>query len=438
VTEIRPENIRNLKVLVDRQVLLAELPANGVVAELGVDQGELSQRILEIAKPRELHLIDPWGTERFGEAKFNSVTSMFAEEIRSGRITIHRGSSVDEIAKFPDGHFDWMYIDTTHAYEQTHRELRTCRRKVRPGGFIAGHDFTSGNVSKKLHYGVVQAVHEFCNSYGWEIVFLTHETDRYLSFALRAMSNEAPSIAAPNRAPEVRPATTPPRADVAPARQSLDELALKHNTDKSSRHHNYVKVYEKHFAPLRDRALQLLEIGIKEGASLRTWAEYFPNARVFGLDLHAECAAEATDRIDVFVGRQQDTEFLGRVCRGMDDRLDIVIDDGSHHNPFTLASFEFLFPRLAPGGIYVIEDLVCSYETSPRFENERSQMTDFFVELINAVDLNGRRDIFVPIKSSQDFAKIPDAAKTKLTPLERWVESVHFHQSICFIYKRES
>ena len=38
------------------------------------------------------------------------------------------------------------------------------------------------------------------------------------------------------------------------------------------------------------------------------------------------------------------------------DELDLVVDDASHTYEETRASFEFLFPLLSPGGIYVIED----------------------------------------------------------------------------------
>ena len=40
---------------------------------------------------------------------------------------------------------------------------------------------------------------------------------------------------------------------------------------------------------------------------------------------------------------------------------DIVIDDGSHLGRYQIASFEVLFPLIAIGGLYVIEDLHTSY-----------------------------------------------------------------------------
>jgi hypothetical protein len=55
---------------------------------------------------------------------------------------------------------------------------------------------------------------------------------------------------------------------------------------------------------------------------------------------------------------QADTERLAQLVAetfGGDD-LDLVVDDASHLGPQTRASFEALFPRLRPGGLYVVED----------------------------------------------------------------------------------
>jgi len=60
--------------------------------------------------------------------------------------------------------------------------------KVKDGGIIAGHDYCKGNVKIALEYGVVQAVNEFCLKFNWEFIYLTHETDRALSFAIQKIS----------------------------------------------------------------------------------------------------------------------------------------------------------------------------------------------------------------------------------------------------------
>ena len=50
----------------NRTNLLARLPKEGVVAEVGVAEGNFSRQILEVARPRTLHLIDTWSASRPG------------------------------------------------------------------------------------------------------------------------------------------------------------------------------------------------------------------------------------------------------------------------------------------------------------------------------------------------------------------------------------
>jgi predicted O-methyltransferase YrrM len=55
---------------------------------------------------------------------------------------------------------------------------------------------------------------------------------------------------------------------------------------------------------------------------------------------------------------QADKERLAQVLADElgDEALDVVVDDASHLYGPSVASFESLFPRLRPGGAYVIED----------------------------------------------------------------------------------
>jgi hypothetical protein len=59
---------------------------------------------------------------------------------------------------------------------------------------------------------------------------------------------------------------------------TLDELAIKHGTDKSSPYHDYCRIHEELLAPLRHEPVALLELGVANGASLRMWGDYFTQA----------------------------------------------------------------------------------------------------------------------------------------------------------------
>lgn len=187
LSSFQAKHLSNTELVVDRTALLEQLPKHGVVAELGVDTGDFSNEIYSITSPSELYLVDAWASTRYNDAKMEYVLDRFSSEIEEGTVNVIRNLSDVALNEFDDGFFDWVYIDTTHSYEQTKTELEISRRKVKEGGFIAGHDYCVGNVEKGLSYGVIEAVHEFCAEYDWEITHLTLETSGYRSFALRSI-----------------------------------------------------------------------------------------------------------------------------------------------------------------------------------------------------------------------------------------------------------
>jgi hypothetical protein len=142
---------------------------------------------------------------------------------------------------------------------------------------------------------------------------------------------------------------------------SLDAIGIRHGTDKASFHHNFLIFYERFFAPLRGRSdLKLLEIGIYDGASLRTWSDYFPHARITGVDIDPSTKCHATARTMIEIADQSNTASLVNVAIH-NGPFDIIIDDGSHFWDHQITSFRCLFPFVKPGGYYVVEDLDTSY-----------------------------------------------------------------------------
>lgn len=178
-------HIGNLRAVPNRLELLNLMPKNGVVVELGVDKGDFSQQILSMNNPRKLHLVDAWESERYSEAKRNSVVQRYSNFILDGIVQIDVGYSTGVGKKYPDEYFDWVYIDTDHSYETTRDELLIYSKKVKKGGIIAGHDFIANSKGSLAKYGVVEAVYEFCYKNNWEIIYLTMEMDDNPSFAIK-------------------------------------------------------------------------------------------------------------------------------------------------------------------------------------------------------------------------------------------------------------
>lgn len=182
------KHIRHLKSLKDRSELLSLMPKHGIAAEIGVNEGDFSEKILSICIPEKLILIDLWGSKRYHSGLFEKVKKRFARQISDGQVRIIRDLSFDGIASCEDSFFDWVYLDTDHSYHVTIKELELLRPKIKPGGIISGHDYIVGNWNDGVRYGVIEAVREFCLKYDWEMIYLTHELDNHPSFAIREIA----------------------------------------------------------------------------------------------------------------------------------------------------------------------------------------------------------------------------------------------------------
>jgi hypothetical protein len=183
--DLKQKHIANLKTVLTRKDLLTLLPKNAIVAELGVNRGEFSEKILNTCEPTKLHLIDIWGDARYNQQIRKEVENKFDSLIKKGKVEINLGLSTDVVNQFPEKYFDWIYIDTDHSYQTTYAELEKYQSKIKEGGIMAGHDFILGNFEGMVLYGVKEAVYQFCDKYNWEIIYLSMENTIPPSFAIR-------------------------------------------------------------------------------------------------------------------------------------------------------------------------------------------------------------------------------------------------------------
>lgn len=138
---------------------------------------------------------------------------------------------------------------------------------------------------------------------------------------------------------------------------NIASIFLEHAGRGIDKWHHYLAIYERHLARFRCRPVKLLEIGVQRGGSLQMWQEYLgPQADVMGLDIDPACAELGTGH-EVIIGNQADPAVLDRV--GV--MHDVIIDDGSHLGSDQIATFEHLYSKMAPDGVYICEDTHTGY-----------------------------------------------------------------------------
>jgi SAM-dependent methyltransferase len=192
---------------------------------------------------------------------------------------------------------------------------------------------------------------------------------------------------------------------------------------------HYPFVYDQLLKPRLDagKPVRLLEIGVQNGGSLEIWKKYLPpGSEIHGVDINENCLRlEFPENVHFHLGSAASQDFMSRTFEnGM---FDIVIDDGSHVCTEVLLAFLHLFPRLAPGGIYIVEDLHTSYW--PGFGGGFRQdgaSIEFFKSLADTVNLD-----HISSDALQDFSGLllssPD--------FQAMIASVSFYDSVCAVTK---
>ena len=140
------------------------LPKNAVGVELGVCRGENASDILVASNPKKLYLVDTWDNKHalgwdgdpvqhmvnqsyrnhfksIGCNYQNHVCSLFSKQIEEGTVEVIKNDASAFLHTVEDNFFDWVFIDTSHHYEETFQTLSNAIEKTKIGGIIGMHDF---------------------------------------------------------------------------------------------------------------------------------------------------------------------------------------------------------------------------------------------------------------------------------------------------------
>lgn len=156
--------------------------------------------------------------------------------------------------------------------------------------------------------------------------------------------------------------------------------------DKSTSH-RYEYPYDKFLNKFREIPCSIFEIGIEYGKSLSVWETFLPKSKIYGMDIGIEMAL---DRGYVYMGDQSKLDDLKNISEKI-GKCDIIIDDGSHVAEHQIKTFEFLFENMLDwGGVYVIEDIECSYwkpfNTVYGYATGDINIIDYFTKMNHAVN----------------------------------------------------
>jgi hypothetical protein len=143
--------------------------------EVGTFQAQMARWVLTCCPHLTLHCVDPWKKSEPGEAwhdrgdrfaklpqeqldLMHMLACEMADQFNAGlekpRVLIHRKASLDAVNDFEDGSLDLAFLDGAHDKESVYADAIAWRTKVRPGGYLAFHDYRRGG----NYFGLVGAV----------------------------------------------------------------------------------------------------------------------------------------------------------------------------------------------------------------------------------------------------------------------------------------
>jgi len=182
--------------------------------------------------------------------------------------------------------------------------------------------------------------------------------------------------------------------------------------------------------------LNLLEIGTRWGGSIWAWREYFPNAKIYGLDIDTDALkysdGDPVNGVKIYSGDQMDLDLLEKINEEAGG-FDIIIDDGGHTMEQQITSFNFLFPKLHNNGIYVVEDMTTSYW--PAFGgglNREGTMIEYLKILIDKMNASFHNKYF---KSSYKDEAEEFQSTYEPDNFDKSLMSIKFYEGIAFINK---
>ncbi len=182
---------------------------------------------------------------------------------------------------------------------------------------------------------------------------------------------------------------------------TLTQIADHFKTDKGSIKHLYTETYSSYLETFRGKDLNLLEIGVACGSSLKTWSAYLGDrSSIIGVDIRKECQSlcRSVANIRILIADAADYST--------DDTFDVIVDDGSHVSKDIVLSWQNLWRQVRPGGFYFIEDMRCTHDdgyrrnfTFPKADSDfdRRHVMQWLDEQMQAMDYSNSDIEFIHV-----------------------------------------
>ena len=178
--------------------------------------------------------------------------------------------------------------------------------------------------------------------------------------------------------------------------KSLDALFHHYGSDKAnvfkinnSTGHGFSKFYNKYFNQIKNKNINILEIGSYAGASAAAFVKFLPNAKVYCFDINISNYKYASKNIHVYAltSITKKLEIILNSISKDQEIFDIIIDDGRIIGDICILLKRF--KTLKRKGIYVIEDY-----KHPNYYKYNNDIKHIFVDEV--IDNIKNKNLLIP------------------------------------------
>jgi hypothetical protein len=217
---------------------------------------------------------------------------------------------------------------------------------------------------------------------------------------------------------------------------NLSKLFIYFNSDKGKiykrlnfedKAHNYGIFYDKNFEHLKNKKINILEIGSYRGSSAAAFLNYFENANIFCADMNHENFLFKSRRIKLIQLNYMKKNEVDKFTNNYQNFFDIIIDDGGHYKSHILSNIKNFYNCLKrDSSLYVIEDFGLKFD----YLNDIKSEPDIF-KVIQC--LNNKQKFKSKILDESMQYKLINSLKKISVYKGSWIKYEKNISDICFL-----
>ena len=148
--------------------------------------------------------------------------------------------------------------------------------------------------------------------------------------------------------------------------------------------HGYGDFYQKYFQEIKDKKLNILEIGSFHGNASASLFFYFKNSYLYAADIYPDLFRYKSKRIkNFFVNSAEERSIENNILKKKID-YDIIIEDAGHSLKDQIISLFLLFKNVKKGGLFIVEELdFPDTRKDMNLKNEKPTLREIFKKLKN-------------------------------------------------------